>query len=115
MRTYFLIAALFLSQKIFLSSCTAAYEKFIDADGNVTAPIISCLKLTGIHIKDESIYASHDQPEPVLTICSRKLEEVVNTVQGKINPNISWMMKGKRWEMYNPLLTPITAKKILEI
>src|ERR1700722_15322991 len=115
MRIYFLIATFFLSQALFLPPCTAANEKFIDAEGNITDPIVFFLELTGIYIKDDPLYEDPDHPKPILTINSRKVKEVVQAVQGKINHDVSWMMKGKRWEMYNSLLTPATAKEVLEI
>ncbi|AIL13485.1 hypothetical protein IM40_08280 [Candidatus Paracaedimonas acanthamoebae] len=113
MRNIFFIATLF--QEIFIPSCIATYEKYIDEEGNITDGVAAYLKLTGIYTNSDIYKEETNQPKAALTINSRKLQEVVNAVQGKIDPKISWMMEGKRWEMYNPLLTPATAKKILEI
>jgi hypothetical protein len=114
MRICFLITAFLFFPKIFFFPCAASYEKFVDSKGDVTNPILLCLNLTGIYVKGQP-QKRGDFPKPVLTINSRKLKDIVKIIQGIENPKISWIMKGKRWEMYNPLLTPEAAKKILKV
>lgn len=89
-------------------------RNLLTQDRNVSEPVKTFLKLTGISIKDDLHNDEPNRPKTVLTISSGKLQEVVSATQGKIDPTISWLMKGKRWEMYNPILTPTTAKRILK-
>jgi len=87
-------------------------NNILDSKGNVTDLIIEFLSLTGIYIKDSP---SGDGSQQLLRINSPKLKEVVMATQGKINPQVTWKMEGKRWEMHNPLLTSETAKQVLEL
>ena len=89
--------------------------KFIDAEGNIAPPVIACLNLAGIYVKNQGPDEGAQPSKPVLTINSRNLEDVVQALQGRINPTVSWMMKEKIWDMSNPLLTPKTAREILRI
>lgn len=112
---YFLLPIIFLCGYTALYPSEIPYSRFLDSQQNVNDSIVNCLGLTGIRIEGDKLNNNPDWPVSILTINSRQLQEVTNVIQGKINSHISWKMEGKRWEMYNPLLSAPTAKKIIQI
>lgn len=111
----FTMVAVFLSGHILLPPCKAPYCQFVDAQGNVSDLIVYCLGLTGIRIEEDPLKPDSAWPEPKLVLKSRNLQEVTNAVQGRTDSNVSWKMNSKRWEMFNSLLSPLTANKIIQL
>lgn len=96
-----------------LSQVQGNYSKYVDPDDQVSNLVVQCLGLSGIVIEGE--VKEEKWPEPIYTLNSRDLAEVVRVVQGKVNPGISWFRKGERGTMPNPVLSPSVAKEILKL
>lgn len=95
-------------------SVQADYSKYIDAEGQVSDLVVKCLNLSGIAVKGEGEEKS--VKDPVFTLKSRALKDVVGLVQGRTDPDVSWWIRGvERWMMVNSLLTPQTARQILTL
>lgn len=88
-------------------------------DGKVTDPIVKLMGLTGIRIEGDVIPVEASWPAPQIYLKSRKLEDVVAAVQGKRDPQISWIgnLKKERWEEDNtkPALSPVETENIIQI
>jgi|GEM_PF-2493907 len=92
---------------------------YITPNGEVTGAIVNLLGLTGIRISEDPLKAGKDWPEPKLSIKSRRLEDVVPAVQGKLDPSITWFgdPNKERWEKdtQKPILSISQAIKIIDI
>jgi len=90
------------------------YSKYVDAEGQVSDLVVKCLNLSGIAIEGEGEEKSMKQP--IFTLKSRALKDVVDLVQGRTDPDVSWWNKGgERWTMFNPLLTLPVARQIVSL
>lgn len=73
---------------------------YVTSEGEVTDAIVKLLGLTGIRIEGDSLKVQENWPEPRIYLKTRRLEEVLPLVQGKIDPSITWFggAKKERWE-----------------
>jgi hypothetical protein len=90
---------------------------YITPQGQITDTLVRLLGLTGIRIEGDLVES--DWPEPKLILSSRKLNEVVNAVQGKKDPKVNWLGNPikERWEedLEKSPLEVKQAKKIIEL
>lgn len=96
-----------------LTEAKGNYSKYVDSDDQVSDLVVRCLGLSGIALEGKDNEESW--PAPIYTLSSRNLDEVVRVVQGRVNPNISWLRQGERWGMSNPDISPATAREILKL
>ncbi|EKE09379.1 MAG: hypothetical protein ACD_16C00189G0004 [uncultured bacterium] len=113
MKLKMLSAVFFLLAGVSAHAVQGGYAQYVDSEKQVSDLVVKCLGLTGIVIKGEK--ADKSWPEQRYTLSSRKLEDVIEVVQGKADPKVSWKKDGERWNMSNLLLSVSTAKKILEL
>lgn len=109
----FSVMILFLGT-FFLDPVQADYSKYVDSEGQVSDLVVRCLNLSGIAVEGEGEEKS--VKNPILMLKSRALKDVVDLVQGRTDPGVSWWIRGvERWMMFNSLLTPQTARQILTL
>jgi len=100
--------------------CSSGAEaRYVTPAGEVTDAIVNLLGLTGIRIEGASLKAEENWSEPKVYLKSRRLEDVVPAVQGKLNPSITWFgsPNKERWEKdpKKPKLLAPQAVKIIDI
>ncbi len=92
---------------------------FITPQGEVTDALVRLLGLTGIRVEEDLLTVENDWPEARIHLKSRKLEEVVSAVQGKLDPFITWFgdPSKERWEEdpKKPKLSRLQANHIIDI
>jgi hypothetical protein len=92
---------------------------YINSNGEVTDAIVNLLGLTGIRILEDSLEAGKNWPESRTHLKSRRLEDIVPAVQGKLDPSVTWFgsTKKERWEEdpEKPKLSVAQAMHIIEI
>lgn len=99
----------------------SSYDEYlyINSHGEVTDAIVRLLGFTGIRIEGDILAPENDWPKARLTISSRKLNNVVQAVQGKDNPSITWLgdLTKERWELDStkPVLSLLQAQYIIAI
>lgn len=84
----------------------------------ITDPFVRVLGLAGIRIKDDYLQQEPNWPKAKLTLSSRRLEEINQAIQGKKDPNVSWLINGERWQTNGISYlnsTPIQSKAILDL
>lgn len=105
--TFFLI--------IFLLSVSQAEETknpFFDNHGLATDAFVELLGETGIQVKND--IHKKDWPKPLLTLKTRKINEIDDVLQGKVKPEVTWYQgKAQRWNMRPKM--PLTNQKAKEI
>jgi hypothetical protein len=82
-------------------SCAYPQESlYITLDGEVTDSVVRLLGWTGIRILNDPLKGEPDWPEAKIILKTRKLEEVVPAIQGKIDPAVTWLgdITKERWE-----------------
>lgn len=91
---------------------------YITTDFKVTDIIVKILGLTGIRVKNDPIIPEENWPDAQLTISSRDITEVMEAIQAKKDPKITWLrtQNQERWHMQklSYLPCPLPAEAILE-
>lgn len=86
-----------------------AADKILQENGQVTDSFVQLLGWTGVRIANDPIHPNPQWPEAKIILPSRRLTDIIPTINGDLDPQFSWRQKPnptsnslpppERWEM----------------
>ncbi len=91
--------SLILKNKFYPKSAQAGLT-LLFKDNQATDALVRLLGMTGIRIQGDTLQPDNHWPEAKLVLSSRSLEEITRAVQGKIRPEVTWLIPPtqERWQ-----------------